>query len=309
MFISVIIPTYNRSKYLTNFLNSFLALKQDPMFNYEIILVDNNSTDNTKEVINDFSKNSKIKVKYLFEPKQGISNARNLGIKNASGDILAFTDDDVILNEDWLFNIADFAAKNTFDAIGGKVIPEYPANTPRWILKYKDLLSGPILSHDHGDLIVNYKGKMVPFVGANMIVKRAVFDEMGFFNTGIGAGSGTMGEDTELYKKMLNADKKIIYNPNIQLKHPVVKERMNLDYIAKWYIGFGKYKARIYDVPTVPDGTIFWSGVPRYLFKELVKRFILLLFSIYNQKRFITSWIIYFDTYGQYIEHRNSHVN
>lgn len=309
MFISVIIPTYNRSKYLTNFLNSFLALKLSSSFDFEIILVDNNSKDNTKEVISAFSKNTTMKVKYLFEPKQGISHARNLGIKNAVGDILAFTDDDVILDEQWLFNIADFASKNDFDAIGGKVIPDYPDNTPRWIKEYKDILCGPILSHDHGDQIKNYQGKMVPFVGANMIVKKAIFDEMGLFDPNIGAGAGTMGEDTELYKRMLRADKKIIYNPSVLLMHPVVKERMNLDYIAKWYIGFGKYKARIYDVPSVPEGTTFWFGVPRYLLKELIKRSILLMLSIFNQKRFITSWIAYFDTYGQFIEYRNTHAN
>ena len=243
MKISIIIATYNRSYSLVKMIGSLLAINTDISFDYEIIIIDNNSKDNTKEIVEAFILKDD-KVKYFFEAKQGKSYAMNAGINHANGEILAFTDDDVLLDKNWLLNIAHFSLEHDFDALGGKVLPLYPDNTPQWIKDCKDILNGPIVCHDYGETIKVYNDKMLPFVGANIVIKLKVLKELGLFNPLIGVGTGAMGEDTEYFRRLQKANKKIYYNPSVLILHPVGIDRMNLLYFAKWNFGFGIYTAK-----------------------------------------------------------------
>ena len=99
MDISIIICTYNRSESLKRTLQSLKEMSVSDDIEWELLIVDNNSTDNTREAVNDFTKTSGLNCRYVFESKQGLSNARNRGVKEACGEIIAFTDDDVIVDK------------------------------------------------------------------------------------------------------------------------------------------------------------------------------------------------------------------
>lgn len=199
MDISIIICTYNRSQYLDKILDNLSLLKNSPDCDYEIIMVDNNSKDKTKDIVGSYSRKNN-RIRYVFEPKQGTSNARNAGISNARGEIIAFTDDDVVIDNDWLENIFKFSKELDFDAVGGKVLLLFPPQTPQWMIDHQEVFWGPIPYHCHGETVKPYDQSMNSFVGANMIIKKRVFEEVGCFDTALGPGSSIpFGEKTPLF--------------------------------------------------------------------------------------------------------------
>ena len=205
--MSVIVPTFNRSGSLKKMLESFYLQEFNSTFNYELIVVDNNSKDNTRECINSFIKQKGDTVRYILEAKQGKTNALNTGVANARGQILVFTDDDVLIDKHWLANISSSLGMNEYDAMGGKVLPQYPVNTPDWIKDCKDILNGPIVYYDYGDTARKYDHSMLPFLGANIVIKTAVFKDSKGFNPNLGPGTGTMGDDTAFFRELEKSGK------------------------------------------------------------------------------------------------------
>ncbi len=167
MKISVILSTYNRFKTLAITLQSLCQQETDGSFDYEIIVVDNNSQDQTKETIESFAKENS-KIYYVFEPKQGISNARNAGINNATGEILSFTDDDVIVDSNWLTIFVKFFEEFQCDGIGGRVLPIYPNNTPQWVKDHPNQIAGAVVIYDQGEKIRQADFTMERFIGCNL---------------------------------------------------------------------------------------------------------------------------------------------
>ena len=150
MKISVIIPTYNRSHILPMGLRSLLT--QNFNFNdFEIIVVDNNSTDDTKQIVEQFIReNPQMVVRYILEQRPGSGYARNTGAKNTQFDILSFSDDDVIFSPQWLSEISHiFEINNQICAVAGKIIIQWDELPPDWIIPYEPLLG----KQDYGDLI------------------------------------------------------------------------------------------------------------------------------------------------------------
>lgn len=136
-FISIIIPTYNRSHSITHTLNSFL--NQDyPHEQYEIIVCDNNSTDNTKKFVYKYIKEyGENRIKYMFEGRQGAHYARNSAAKIAKGDILYFTDDDMLAKPDLLKELVPiFEYDSKIGCTTGRILPKWEVEPPKWIKKY-----------------------------------------------------------------------------------------------------------------------------------------------------------------------------
>ena len=243
MDISVIICTYNRADLLSSCLRS-LCMQKGVDFSWEVIVVDNNSDDHTKEVIKQYT-GVLPNLKYVFEPKQGISFAKNRGVRASCGDILAFTDDDVVVDVGWLKNIKSFFDKN-HDAfcVGGKILPLWEVNPPKWLTKnfypYLALL-------DIGESVVEMKSP--DLWGANLSLRREAFDKYGPFNEKVGRKAKQLysGEETLLLDNILKDKKKIFYVPWIKVKHFVPKERINKTYFRKWKFYHGKTKAVILD--------------------------------------------------------------
>lgn len=302
--ISIIIGTYNRCESLKNVLDSLLENRDTSGCDYEIIVVDNNSKDKTKDVVESYMDKFDGKLRYLFESNQGLNFARNSGARASSGDIIAYTDDDVIVSQDWIRQIRNFFLNSDYDAVGGRVLPTYPENAPWWIKKYSDILAGAILIHDYGEGTMLYdRSKMYQFVGANMAFKRGIFDECGYFQTNIGVGQGTMGAETEIFNRLTAHDKKIYYCGKILVWHPVEKCRMTLRFIAQWNIRLGKYFVVKKD-GKIEDGITCLGGVPRYLIRRVLQNGVLICCNVFNKPKFLKLWNTVFRDIGMIKQYR-----
>ena len=295
--ISVILCTRNRSNSLSAALESLLNQEIGGLCQYEIIVVDNHSTDRTKEVIEGYIEKFGDRIRYAFESEPGLSCARNKGVKEAQGRVIAFTDDDCIIDRHWIAMIYACAQETDFDGLGGRILPKYPSNTPAWIRANADLICGPVLNHDFGEETKKYVLSMGSIFGANMAFKKEMFEKHGHFREDLGAGRGTMGEDTEFYDRLSKKSSKLYYCGKVLVWHPAVKERMTLGYIARWNIGYGRYCVVKHDGQIEQNIASYW-GIPRYLFRELVERFIKLIFSCLNSRKFLTHWVFLFREIG-----------
>ena len=286
--VSVIICTYNRCEDLGRVLDSLLKQRTNNHFTYEAIIVDNNSTDQTKEVVSKYQTQFQEKLKYLLESKQGKSYALNLGIKTAQGDILCFTDDDVILDEFWLEKIVECYDQHACDGVGGRVLPVFPSDTPAWVRDNAVKLSGAVVIYDHGDTTVPLHNSMYRFIGANYSFKRSIFKQLGDFRTDLGPGKGTVGEDVELVDRFLDNGKILYYCGEALVWHPFDMKRLTLKHVAKWNIELGTFKVR--KEIEKKEAFIFYFGIPRYLIRGIMRDFLRLITVCYNRPAFFIAW-------------------
>jgi len=238
--ISVIICTYNREKYLYNALKS-IAENGFPFNKYEIVLINNNSSDNTeaecKRFQNDFPA---VNFNYFVENNQGLSFARNRGIEEAKGDILVYVDDDAKVNRAYLKTIDDFFKENqTAMAVGGAIFPIYETKEPSWMSHYtKSLITA---YKDEGNKIIKFKANKYPS-GGNAAYKKSVFEKVGNFNTKLGRkGTSLIGaEEKEIFDKMKALNMPIYYLPDMILYHIIPSVKLTKEYFNKLTFSIGQ---------------------------------------------------------------------
>ena len=235
--ISIIICTYNREKYLELCLNALG--KQNITSNlYEVLIIDNNSSDNTKLIGKTFS-SSKHNFFYFLEHHQGLSFARNRGIKEAKGNTLIFLDDDVIAPHNYLNNILLFQKENPqIKVFGGKTTPFFEEEQPKWLSTYLMPLYAQI---NLGEGVKKMKNHQFP-VGANMIFRRSVFNENVFFNINLGRKGDSLeaGEEKQLFNELRQRKIYPYYSSQCEVKHLIPATRLNLQYVKKQALGIGK---------------------------------------------------------------------
>jgi len=309
MLISVLICTFNRCDSLGNTLDSLLNQECDSAFGYEVIVIDNNSQDRTKEVVENYIAKFGKKLRYIFEPAQGLSIARNRGIKEANGDIVAFTDDDVIADSKWLLNIARCFREYKCDALGGRILPLFPPNAPRWIKKNTDILNGPLVCNDRGeaDLICDGNNDSMPFVGANIAFDKRCFDKHGLFKTDLGVGAaskGLMGEETEYFSRLQKAGQKLYYCGKALVWHRAERSRMSYRYIAKWFFASGKYYAKADFDGSARRPLVCYFGIPRCFIRDAVEQITLLFLNLFNKRKFLRNFCRFFCYFGMCYEYK-----
>jgi glycosyltransferase involved in cell wall biosynthesis len=210
MKISVIVCTYNGSKRIKGTFQSLLNMETVPGLQWELILVDNNSNDDTAEIIKDFARTSGLNVRYLLERKQGLAHARNTGVTAAKGDVLVFTDDDCIVDLRWLIGIfEEFRSDPALSGLGGRVElynkNDFPVTTRTF--REKMLFSSP-------------KQLFTLLPGCNMAFRRRVFDIVGKFDPHLGAGTRiASAEDSDIFYRVYKARLKMIYSPDVLVYH------------------------------------------------------------------------------------------
>lgn len=246
MKLSVIICTYNRGKYLNELFESLV--NQDIVKNkFEIIIINNNSSDNTEDVCSAFLKSNKdFNVSYYSETHQGLSHARNRGINESTGNILIFIDDDAVAFPDYLSEIFKFFENQPeIYAGGGKILPKYENKRPRWMSSFLE----PVVSVlDMGTQIKEFKNNKYP-IGANMFMRKEVFENAGNFNTKLGR-TGTKligGEEKDLFLRLKQKKYKIYYAPNCIVYHVIPDSRLRISFIRKLALGIGmseKFRAK-----------------------------------------------------------------
>lgn len=276
--LSVIICTHNRCKSLKDTLNSLLSQNVNEPFNYEIVVINNNSNDKTKHVVELCKNNANRTVKYFFELTQGLPYARNRGIKESSGELLVFTDDDVILDKNWLNNIWRTFQKFACDGVGGKIKPIWLDLQPSWC-RGSNISELALL--DYGDIPFEVTSKKYPFFGANFAFKRELFAKCGFFDTkSQGHSELPKGEDVEIFNRFFDNKAKLMYQPGVLVYHKIPPARLTKTYFRKWRFYDGKaYAARA----AGSNKNLF--GIPGWLLKDFIKYFILYLSNLMTFNR------------------------
>jgi len=231
--ISVVIPTYNRAEMLWITVESFI--KQNyPKDKYEIIVVNNNSTDNTESIIKtylDLDRSHGVKINYLFEKRQGVHFARNTAAKHASFDILYYTDDDMIADPNLLREIVKpFFLDNKIATVTGRVLPKWEKLPPKWIITlcYNGWLS---LNDRKEDLIISSHDCGV--FSCHQAIRKNVFFEAGGFNPENTAGVWVGDGETGLNIKIRDLGYKFAYIGSSVIYHMIPRERMTQDYLNK----------------------------------------------------------------------------
>lgn len=230
MKLSVLICTRNRAKSLAETLERFFAQRFAGDYEYELIVVDNASTDNTRQIFEGVSQRSELsgRVNYLFEDRPGLSNARNTAIKAARGEILVFTDDDVLVASNWLDEIhREFESDPNLFILGGRVL-----------LARERLQDVAIFTvNERREIVFPNSGGVA--MGANMAFRREVFDRVGSFDVRLGAGTFFAGgEDIELFYRALKAGYTLVYAPNVVVYHN--HDRATIDQACRLTYGYGK---------------------------------------------------------------------
>ncbi len=231
--LTAIICTYNREKYIGPLLES-IAANDLPKADYEILLVDNNCTDNTRGVCEAFQKaHPDVQFRYAQEPEQGLSAARNRGIREAKGEIIVYIDDDALVDSHYLRDYADwFAAHPETMACGGPIEPLYETQEPEWMTPYtKALLTAWM---NYGDKVREYPRGRFPG-GGNAAYRKCVFDKVGLFNTELGrkGNSLTASEEKDIFDKMHALGMQILYLPTPVLHHIIPQAKLESDYFER----------------------------------------------------------------------------
>ncbi|WP_244169847.1 MULTISPECIES: glycosyltransferase [Paenibacillus] len=235
--ISIIICTYNRAALLLKTLQSLLPLEN--LDQAEVILVDNSSKDDTAAVVKRFmdTEGTDMDIRYILEPVQGLSAARNTGILASKSPLIAFLDDDAIPCRNWITTIVDtFDQKPEVMAMGGKIAPIFESKRPDWLIKPFEL---PYTIVDLGNRIKEYPKRLHP-CGANMAMRKVAFD-ISLFPLELGRKGDSLlsGEETWLFNQIESQGHSILYHPQMAVDHFVPANRLTEDWIMKRYYSQG----------------------------------------------------------------------
>lgn len=301
--LSVIVATYNRARLLKETLLDLSKQETCGRFEFEVIVVDNNSSDETKTTVESFTSDFNGNLKYFFESQQGKPHALNRGIKECRGKIIAFTDDDVRIDKNWLSNIAECFAAFNCDGVGGRVLPVYPQETPQWIKENAVKMAGVVVIYDCGEDVRRCDQSMERFIGANFAFKKEVFEECGLFRTNLDLGETAIGEDAELINRLVKRKKILYYCGKALVWHPVDLKRFHMRHIARWHIALGRCAALNESQEQGKKLTCFW-GVPNYLFKAVAHDFLFLVLNLFNRLMFWQYFRSFFRAIGMIAEYR-----
>lgn len=278
---SVLIATFNRATLLDETL-THLARLRTPGRTWEVVIVDNNSTDATREVVERHKPNFPVRLEYLLEIRQGRSSALNAGIAQARGRVLAFTDDDVRVDEGWLEAACRHLTADTpsIGYVGGPVRPIWGAPPPAWLDLTRGDLWGTIAIQDHGSELMNYDHHRKVPLGANMAVKADVFDRVGGFRAELGRANGRvlLGQEVpEWLHRARAGGYSGLYVPAMEVHHHIPAARLTRRYFRKWWFGKGVSRAAMDQVQPVTElgvdlrHTPHILGVPRFMYGTLLR--------------------------------------
>lgn len=266
MRLDVILPTYNRQDLLPLALNSLFAAEVPAGLEVSVTVVDNNSTDGTRQVIESFQERFAERVRYCFERQQGRSHALNAGIAATTGDLIGVIDDDEEIDPQWYKVAFEALVSGDLDFIGGPYVPRWSITPPDW------------LPREYGGVVgwVDGGEKAVPFdrdypgilMGGNAVFKREVLVKVGRYTTWLGrTDKGLLtGEDEELYGRLLAHGAKGMYLPNLIIHHHVPAERVTKSYFRRWCFWRGVSLGLLDRTRRLPCAYLF--GIPRWHYRN-----------------------------------------
>ena len=243
VFITVIICTRNRAESLRQTLKSLFCASNLKLPNWEVLIVET-STDHTVDVCLQFQQRFPEHFRFVREETLGKSNALNTAIRAAKGNILAFTDDDTLCEPNYIQGIAEAFSSYSADAAQGRVLLDCEGGWPKWLDKnYLGMMAD---FRDYGDEVIDLDGTLC---GTNMVVKAEVFGKVGGFAPELGPGALGMWEDTEISLRIRQAGFRIIYAPQILIRHPWSRQRLTKAFLRSRYFGQGRAQAYYEPLP------------------------------------------------------------
>jgi glycosyltransferase involved in cell wall biosynthesis len=263
MKLDVVVPTYNRSQLMRVAAESLMRAQVPSGLDVTLLIVDNNSTDDTEAVAREVQSMATLPCIYIKETNQGASYARNAGIAAGSAEIIAFIDDDEEIDENWYKVIAREFADPAIQFIGGPYLANWTVLPPDWL---------PPPPSYQGVIGVNVPMPRQPFddkcpaivVGGNAAIRRAVFEEIGVYNTKLGRGAKGLlsGEDLEFHERMLAAGLHGMYVPDMIIYHYIPAERLTRSYYRRHTFWGGVTQGAADRDAKAP--VVYLFGIPRF---------------------------------------------
>lgn len=240
--LTLLICTHNRSIWLRRTLAVLPELQTPEGLRWEVLVVDNNSKDDTSQVVLAFARDSTLNVRLVREARQGVGFARKRGIIESYGELIAFVDDDCWLEPDWLLNSIEFARNHPrAGAFGGRNALEWEM-VPDWLfVAYGESLA----RQDWGDEVFQLpaKGRRL-LCGAGLVLRREAAIGAGYFHAGMLTGRHPKtlgaGEDIEVQMFIRRAGWEVWYVPLMRLRHWIPAGRMKFGYLRRLHRGFGR---------------------------------------------------------------------
>lgn len=269
---TVLICTYNRAALLRQTLQSLRRLVSARR--WDVIVVDNNSTDRTRQVVDAEATDFPVPLRYLFEPRQGKSIALNAGLCHTRGDVVVFTDDDVVVTPAWLDAACAPLEKDARLAYtGGPVRPLWQSQPPAWLDQHRGDLWGTLAILDYGSAPFVFEARQRVPIGANMAVRRSLIEQIGGFHPDLGRrGQSLIGqEQAEFFARARAQGARGGYAPLMEVHHHVPAERLTKRYFRRWWYWKGVMRSRVdamhgetelgLELHSVP----YLGGVPRFV--------------------------------------------
>ncbi len=266
MRISVAVCTWNRCSLLGRALEQMTKLDVPAGVEWELLVVNNNSTDATDQVIASYG--DRLPLRRLYEPQQGLSHARNLAVREAHGDYIIWTDDDVLVERAWLAEYrAAFARWPEAAVFGGPVELWLAGAPPQWLERTLPRVKYAFAVQDFGPEPTPLKLGVVP-TGANFAVRtdeqrRFLYDT----ELGLRPGGTIRGEEVAVIEALLQDGATGWWVPAARVRHYIPPERQTIDYLRQYYFGIGEYDGR----QLAPNGEAMIFGKPRWLWREAIE--------------------------------------
>lgn len=242
--VSIIVPTLNRYDLLKLFLNSLLK-QTVPLDEFEVLIIDNGSTDNTKDLVKEFR--GLLNLRYLYEPRNGLHYGRHLGFVESKAEIITYADDDIIAFPTWIESIiTSFNKDKNIMLVGGNNYPKFESQPPKWILDLWNTVSNGekkitwLSVIDMGNIAKYISSKNI--YGCNYSVRKVLLKETGGFHPdGFSKKNILFRGDGENHVTdfVLNNNYKIFFNPGASVYHFVPTKRMSIDYVKNRYFNEG----------------------------------------------------------------------
>jgi glycosyltransferase involved in cell wall biosynthesis len=268
---TVLICTYDRAALLAETLDSLAA--HASRLRWDVLVVDNNSADKTRRIVEERARDFPVPLRYLFEPRQGKSYALNTGLAAIDARTVVFTDDDVRIQDGWLDAACAPLLAGEADYTGGPVFPIWGAPRPTWLSAARADLWGTIAIIDYGpDPFVFEARRRIP-IGANMAVTRDLLERIGGFNPALGrTGRSLLGqEQAEFFCRSRAVGARGQYVPAMAIEHHVPAGRLTRRYFRRWWFWKGIARVRLQQMQRVTelgidlDTTPHVAGIPRFM--------------------------------------------